>query len=348
VDTKSNVDMKGEADTLIGEKPLATVTYLERLWRLLSRFGPAIMLVAVVLGMAVAHPDFLTLSNLLTIGLQAAVRALLAIGELLVIISGGIDLSVGTAMSLSMVTMGMYVINGHGSLQVGMLIAIATGVLVGLVNGTLVAFLELPPFIITLGMLGIAQGLALTFSNGFSMYGFPKEFDFVGGGQVSGVPVPIIVLAVVALVASFIFRETKLGRYTYAIGGSEEAARRAGIPVRRFKVAIYAFCGGLVGISSIVLASRINSAHPGIGLGYELDAIAAVVIGGASLMGGRGNVSGAIIGALTMSAIRFGLNVMAVTPFIQQIVIGVILIIAVYLDRLRILGEAKLDRLRAK
>jgi ribose/xylose/arabinose/galactoside ABC-type transport system permease subunit len=148
--------------------------------------------------------------------------------------------------------------------------------------------MALPPFIITLGMLGIAQGLALTLSSGFSMYGFPKEFDFLGGGQIIGIPVPIIILAVVALVASFIFRETKLGRYAYAIGGGEEAARRAGIPVRRFKVAIYAFCGGLVGISSIVLSSRINSAHPGISLGYELDAIAAVVIGGASLMGGRG------------------------------------------------------------
>jgi ribose transport system permease protein len=340
--------MKSKVDTLVGEKPVATVTYQERLWRLFNRFGPAIMLMAVVAGMSIAHPDFLTISNLMTIGLQAAVRALLAIGELLVIISGGIDLSVGTAMSLSMVTMGLYVINSHGSLEIGMLIAIATGVLVGLVNGTLVAFLGLPPFIITLGMLGIAQGLALTLSSGFSMYGFPKEFDFLGGGQIIGIPVPIIILAVVALVASFIFRETRLGRYAYAIGGGEEAARRAGIPVRRFKVAIYAFCGGLVGISSIVLSSRINSAHPGIGLGYELDAIAAVVIGGASLMGGRGNVSGAIIGALTMAAIRFGLNVMAVTPFIQQIVIGVILIIAVYLDRLRILQEAKLDRLRAK
>ena len=340
--------MKSKVDTLVGEKPVATVTYQVRSWRLFNRFGPAIMLMAVVAGMSIAHPDFLTISNLMTIGLQAAVRALLAIGELLVIISGGIDLSVGTAMSLSMVTMGLYVINSHGSLEIGMLIAIATGVLVGLVNGTLVAFLGLPPFIITLGMLGIAQGLALTLSSGFSMYGFPKEFNFLGGGQIIGIPVPIIILAVVALVASFIFRETRLGRYAYAIGGGEEAARRAGIPVRRFKVAIYAFCGGLVGISSIVLSSRINSAHPGIGLGYELDAIAAVVIGGASLMGGRGNVSGAIIGALTMAAIRFGLNVMAVTPFIQQIVIGVILIIAVYLDRLRILQEAMFDRLRAR
>ncbi|HZC35015.1 MAG TPA: ABC transporter permease, partial [Chthoniobacterales bacterium] len=185
------------------------LTYQERWWRLFNRFGPAIMLLAVVAGMSIAHPEFLTIANLLTIGLQAAVRALLAIGVLLVVISGGIDLSVGTSMSLSMVTMGMYVINGHGPLYIGMLIAIATGILVGLINGMLIAFLQLPPFIVTLGMLGIAQGFALTFSNGFSMYGFPKEFGFVGGGQLLGIPVPIVILAVVALAASFIARETK-------------------------------------------------------------------------------------------------------------------------------------------
>jgi ribose transport system permease protein len=339
---------KTSAAAPIDKKPITTFIRQEHLWRLLSRFGPAIMLLAVIGGMSVAYPNFLTVSNLLTIGLQAAVRALLAIGVLMVIVSGGVDLSVGTSMSLSMVTMGLYVINGHGSLAVGMLIAVATGVLVGLVNGALIAFLQLQPFIVTLGMLGIAQGFALTLSNGRSMYGFPKEFNFIGGGQVAGIPVPLFILAAVGVVAWFIARETKLGRYAYAIGGSEEAARRAGIPVRRFKLAIYAFCGALVGIAAIVLASRINSAHPGIGLGYELDAIAAVVIGGASLMGGRGDVSGAILGALTMSAIRFGLNVLAVTPFIQQIVIGVILIIAVYLDRVRILQEAKLDRLKAR
>jgi ribose transport system permease protein len=344
---KSRVEIESKPETELIRAP-TPLTYQERVWGQLSRFGPVIMLLTVVAAISIAHPDFLTFSNMMTIGLQAAVRAMLAIGELLVIISGGIDLSVGTSMSLAMVAMGLYVINGHGSMQIGMLIAIATGALVGLLNGTLIAVLQLPPFIITLGMLGIAQGFALTFSNGFSMYGFPKDFEVVGGGQILGVPVPIIILAGVGLAASFVFRETKLGRYAYAIGGSEEAARRAGIPVRRFKIAIYSFCGVLVGIASIVLASRINSAHPGIGLGYELDAIAAVVIGGASLMGGRGNISGAIIGALTMSAIRFGLNVMSVTPFIQQIVIVVILIIAVYLDRVRILAEANLDRLRAK
>jgi ribose transport system permease protein len=348
VSTRSERELPNTEISAAAKSKSVLVAYQERWWWVFNRFGPAIMLLVVLAGMSIAHPDFLTVPNLLTIGLQAAVRAILAIGVLLVIVSGGIDLSVGTSMSLSMVTMGTYVINNHGSLFVGMLIAIATGILVGLVNGTLIAFLQLPPFIVTLGMLGIAQGLALTLSNGFSMYGFPKEFGFVGGGQLLGVPVPIIILTVVACATAFIARETRLGRYAFAIGGSEEAARRAGIPVRGFKVAIYAFCGCLVGMASIVLASRINSAHPGVGLGYELDAIAAVVIGGASLAGGRGNVSGAIIGALMMASIRFGLNVMAVTPFIQQIVIGAILIIAVYLDRLRILQERKLDKFRAR
>src|SRR5260370_28937906 len=222
-----------------------------------------------------------------------------------------------------------------------MLIVVGSGILVGLVNGTLIAFLNLPPFIVTLGMLGIAQGFALTLINVFYMYGFPKEFGFVGGGQVLGIPVPIIILAVVALVASFIARETKLGRYAYAVGGSEEAARRAGIPVRGFKVAIYAFCGCLVGMASIVLASRINSAHPGVGLGYELDAIAAVVIGGASLVGWRGNVSGAIIGALMMAAIRFGLNVMAVSPLFPHICFFSALFFSLCLVRLALPPDRK-------
>jgi ribose transport system permease protein len=317
-------------------------------WRVSHRFGPTIMLLTVIAGISAVRPEFFTIPNLMTIGLQAAVRAILAIGVLLVVISGGIDLSVGTSMSLSMVTMGVYVINGHGSLPVGMLIAILTGSLIGLANGTMIALLRLPAFIVTLGMLGIAQGFALTLSSGFSMYGFPTGFGFIGGGQIFSIPVPIVILAGLALLASYIARETKSGRYTYAIGGSEEAARRAGIPVRALKLAVYTFCRALVGIASIVLASRINSAHPGVGLGYELDAIAAVVIGGASLAGGRGTVAGAIIGALTMAAIRFGLNVMAVTPFIQQIVIGAILIVAVYLDQLRILQERKLDKLRAR
>jgi ribose transport system permease protein len=216
------------------------------------------------------------------------------------------------------------------------------------VNGLLVAFAGLPPFIVTLGMLGIAQGTALTLSQGYSMYGFPRGFEFIGGGRLFGVPFPLYILAVVGLVMAFVLRHTRVGRYAFAIGGNEEAARRAGIWVGGYKVALYVITGSMAGIAGVVLASRIASAHPGIGFGYELDAIAAAVIGGASLMGGRGSIGGAIVGALIMATIRFGLNVLGITPFVQQIVVGMILIAAVYLDTLRIKQEAALDRLRAR
>jgi ribose transport system permease protein len=319
-----------------------------RVWRLIDRLGPLLTLVVILIGMSIAYPGFVTSANLMTIGTQATTRAILAIGVTLVIISGGIDLSVGTVMSLSMVVMGVFVINGSGPIEIGMLIAVLTGAFVGLINGSLIAFAGLPPFIVTLGMLGVAQGTALTLSQGYSMYGFPRSFEFIGGGTLLGIPFPLYILAAVGLVMAFILRQTKVGRYAYAIGGNEEAARRSGIWVAGFKVVFYVITGAMSGIASVVLASRIASAHPGVGFGYELDAIAAAVIGGASLMGGRGSVGGALIGALIMATIRFGLNVLGITPFIQQIVVGVILVAAVFLDTLRIRHEATLDRLRAR
>ena len=327
-------------------------TRSERLWvvalNLIDKIAPFLILVLIGVLMEMLHPGFITLSNISTIVIQASVRAILAMGVLLVIISGGIDLSVGTVMSFSMVAMALCILNFGVPLPIGLVVAIAAGALAGSVNGLLIAFAGLPPFIATLGMLGIAQGLALTLSNGRSMYGFPPAFEVIGGGALAGVPVPILILVVVAVSMEFVFRQTRLGRYAFAIGGSEESVRRTGINVRRFKLGIYVICGALSGLASIVLAARINSAHPGVGFGYELDAIAAAVIGGASLMGGRGSIMGAIIGALIMATIRFGLNVLGMSPFIQQIVVGCILIGAVYLDMVRLRHEARLDKFRAK
>lgn len=304
----------------------------------LSTIGVFLLILAL---MEFLSSGFITLSNMNLIMLQAATRAILAVGMMLVIISGGIDISVGTVMSLCMVLFGVSVIDGGLPLYLGFVVAILVGAGVGSINGGLIAFAGLPPFIATLGMLGIAQGLALTISNGRSLYGFPESFEFFGGGAILGVPVAVVILAVFALVMLFVFHQTRLGRYAFAIGGSEEATRRAGINVKLWKVAIYATMGATAGLASIVLASRINSAHPGIGFGYELDAIAAVVIGGGSLRGGKGSVWGAIIGALIMSEIRFGLNVLGMSPFIQQIVVGVILIVAVWLDTLRTPASAR-------
>jgi ribose transport system permease protein len=315
-------------------------------WRIAEKLGSVLILLVILLAMTAFYPDFVTTSNLLTIGLQATTRAILAIGVTLVIISGGIDLSVGTVMSLSMVAMGVVVINFGLPLPIGLAVAVATGAAAGLINGFLVSSGGLPPFIATLGMLGIAQGTALSMSSGYSMYGFPESFQFIGGGTLLGIPFPLYILAAIALLMGFVFHHTRIGRYAFAIGGNEEGVRRAGISVGRYKLALYVICGALSGTASIVLASRINSAHPGVGFGYELDAIAASVIGGASLMGGRGSVSGAIVGAVIMATIRFGLNVLGMSPFLQQIAVGAILIGAVFLDNLRLKHEARLSKLR--
>lgn len=309
--------------------------------RVLERLSTVFVFFIILILMEILHNGFITFDNLSLIALQATTRAILGIGEMLVIISGGIDISVGTVMSLSMVAMGVSVIDGGLPLYLGFLVALGVGALVGSVNGFLIAYTRLPAFIVTLGMLGIAQGLALLISDGRSLYGFPESFDYIGGGKFLDVPVPVLVLIAFAALMFFVFYQTRVGRYAFTMGGNEEATRRAGINVRLFKLAIYAISGCTAGLASIILASRINSAHPGIGFGYELDAIAAVVIGGGSLMGGRGTVWGAIIGALIMSAIRFGLNVLGMSPFIQQIVVGVILISAVYIDTLRTGAERK-------
>jgi ribose transport system permease protein len=317
-------------------------------WRLFDRIGPLLLLAAVLLVVTAIRPAFLTGANLMTIGLQASVNALLAIGQTLVIISGGIDLSVGTVMSLSMVVMAISTMSLGVPMPLSMIVAIALGGLGGLVNGFLIAYGRIPAFIVTLGMLGIAQGTALKLSGGYSMYGFPDWFDFIANGDLLGIPFPIWIVASIALVSHYVFTQRPMGRYAYAMGASEESLRRTGVDVRRLKVKIYVFCGLMVGCAAIVLSSRIDSAHPGIGLGFELDAIAASVIGGASLMGGRGSVTGAISGSLVMATIRFSLNLFGMEPFLQQIVVGVVLIGAVYLDTIRVAQEESRTKSRAR
>jgi ribose/xylose/arabinose/galactoside ABC-type transport system permease subunit len=332
----------------IGNKIAGSHPLSLRFWRLFDRIGPFLLLLILVLAITAVHPAFLRGSNLLTIGLQASVNALLAIGETLVIVSGGIDLSVGTMMSLSMVVMAVSTISLGIPMWIGLIVAVATGMLGGLINGFLIAFGRIPAFIVTLGMLGIAQGVALKLSGGYSMYGFPDWFDFIGNGEILGVPFPILIVAAVGAGAYFLFTQRPMGRYAFAMGASEESVRRAGVNVRTLKIKVYVFSGLTVGLAAIVLSSRINSAHPGIGLGFELDAIAASVIGGASLMGGRGTVIGAVCGALVMATIRFSLNLFGMESFLQQIVVGIVLIGAVYLDTIRVSQEERRSKVRAR
>jgi ribose transport system permease protein len=318
------------------------------MWKVFESFGPVILLIAVVGVITMIKPSFILPANLLTVGLQASVNAVLAVGMTLVIISGGIDLSVGTMMSLAMVVMALCTNNFNVPMYLGMTMCLLVTLLGGLINGLLIAYANVPAFITTLGMLGIAQGLALKFSGGYSMYGFPDWYSFIGNGELFHIPFPIWLVAGVLSVGFYLFDKRPLGRYAYGIGASEESVRRAGVDVRLVKLKVYLFSGCLVGLAALILSSRINSAHPGIGVGYELDAIAAAVIGGASLAGGRGTFFGGVIGAAVMASIRFALNLAGIEPFLQQVVVGIVLIGAVYLDQVRIRQEEYWSKVRAR
>jgi len=319
-----------------------------QIWKLFESLGPVILLFVVVAVIAIIKPSFILPANLLTVGLQGSVNAVLSMGMTLVIVSGGIDLSVGTMMSLSMVVMAICTNNLGIPMYGGMLMCVLVALLGGAINGLLVAYANIPAFITTLGMLGIAQGLALKLSGGYSMYGFPDWYGFIGNGELAGAPVPIWLVLITMLIAYHLFNNRPLGRYAYGIGNNEESVRRAGVDVRFIKLKVYLFSGCMVGLASLILSSRINSAHPGIGVGYELDAIAAAVIGGASLAGGRGTFFGGVIGAAIMASIRFALNLGGIEPFLQQVVVGIVLIGAVYLDQVRLRQEEYWSKVRAR
>ncbi|MEU5878924.1 substrate-binding domain-containing protein [Spirillospora sp. NPDC047279] len=307
--------------------------------RLLGENGALAGLVILVVALALLSGDFLTVDNLLNVGVQAAVVAILAFGVTFVIVTGGIDLSVGAVAALSAVVLA-WTATDHGvPWPIALVLAIAVGVAAGLVNGVLITYGKLPPFIATLAMLGIARGLALVISEG-SPIALPDAVTRLGDTIGSYLPVPVIVMAVMGLLTALILARTYPGRAMYAIGGNEEAARLSGIKVSRQKLLTYALSGAFAAVAGIVLAARLSSAQPQAASGYELDAIAAVVIGGASLSGGKGKAFGTLVGALILAVLRNGLNLLSVNAFWQQVVIGVVIALAVLLDTLRRRGTS--------
>ncbi len=276
-------------------------------------------------------PHFLTVSNLLNVAEQATIIAIVAVGMTFVIITAGIDLSVGSVLAFAGVVMASALHQGV-PLPVALLVGLGIGLLCGLVNGLLITIGRLPPFIATLGMMSVARGTALMFTEGRPVSGFSEGFRSLATGEVLHVPTPVIIMIAVYAVAHFVLKRTKLGRYTYAIGGNEEAALLSGINVKLYKTMVYGLAGMLGGLAAILLTARLNSAQPIAGMNYELDAIAATVIGGTSLLGGEGTVMGTLIGALIMAVLRNGLNLLGVSSFIQQIVIGSVIIVAVLID----------------
>ena len=305
------------------------------MWKTLAgsgrRLGTLAGLVALCVLMWILTPHFLTVSNLLNVLEQTSINAIVAVGMTYVIISGGIDLSVGSLLALAGVVLATLL---HREMAVLPAAAAAFGVgaLFGSLSGMAITWGRLPPFIATLGMMSIARGCALLFTEGRPVSGFDAGFRAVATARIGGIPAPVFVTAAVYLVAHFVLSETKFGRYVYALGGNEEATRLSGVNVRLCKTAVYAVSGLTSAIAAVLLTARLNSAQPIAGIMYELDAIAAVVIGGTSLVGGEGGLGGTLIGALIMGVLRNGLNLLNVSSFMQQVVIGLVIVGAVLID----------------
>ncbi len=302
--------------------------------RAVLRNGPLGGLIALVVVMAALSKDFLHGQNLLNVGVQASVTAILAFGVTFVIVSAGIDLSVGSVAALSATVVAWAATSQGLPVVVAVLLGLAVGAVAGLVSGALVAYGRLPAFIATLAMLSVGRGLALVISGG-SPIAFPSSVSRLGDTLGGWLPVPVLVMAAMGLLAALVLGRTYTGRAMFAIGGNEEAARLSGIDVKRRKLVVYALSGLFAAVAGIVLAARLTSAQPQAATGYELDAIAAVVIGGASLSGGSGKASGTLIGALILAVLRNGLNLLSVSAFWQQVATGLVIAVAVLLDTLR-------------
>lgn len=297
----------------------------------IRQFGTFIGLVLLCVLFTILSPYFLTASNLMNVVQQSAIIAVISVGMTFVIITAGIDLSVGSVLAFSGVVMAS-VLQAGIPVPIGILAGLAVGFSCGMVNGLLVTYGNIPPFIATLGMMSIARGAGLWYTDGRPISGFGDGFRFLAHGEIFHIPVPVIIMILVYVIAHFVLTRTKMGRYTYAIGGNVKAARLSGINIRLYLNIIYGIAGLLSALGAVMLTARLNSAQPIAGMMYELDAIAATVIGGTSLFGGKGTVVGTLIGALIIGVLRNGLNLLGVSSFIQQIVIGSVIIGAILLD----------------
>ena len=294
---------------------------------------PLVGLIVVSVLMAFASDNFFTVNNILNVLRQVSVVGILAVGMTFVILTGGIDLSVGAVMALAgtiaaglMVNMGL-----HGG--IGLLVAVGVGVGLGLFNGALVAWGKMPAIIVTLATMGIARGLGLIYSGGYPISGLPGWVSWFGVGRVGIVPVPVIIMVIVYALAWVLLQRTAFGRHVYAIGGNETAARLSGVRTRMIKLAVFGISGLTAAIAAIVLTGRLMSGQPNAGVGFELDAIAAVVLGGTAIAGGRGLILGTLIGAVLLGILNNGLNLMGINPYMQDVIKGLIILLAIYIGR---------------
>ncbi len=298
-------------------------------------YGALIALLVLGMFLTFASPFFLTTGNLSNILVQASVIALLAGGQTFVILTGGVDLAVGAVTALAGAIAGHLMIKLGVNPYVAIMAALAIGAAVGVFNGYLVAFVGIPSFIVTLGGLTLWRGLAYESTGGFDNSGMPDPIPFIGYGTFLGVPMPTIITGIFFVVMAFILSSTKLGRYVYAMGSNEMGARQVGINIRWYKLSVYVISGLCCALSAVVLMARMDTSSGKMAQMFELDAIAAVILGGTSLFGGRGSIWGSLLGAVLITMIRNGMNLMEISQFKQMMAIGAVVIIAVWIDVLR-------------
>jgi ribose transport system permease protein len=298
-------------------------------------FGAIVAVLLLSLLLSIASPYFLTTGNLSNILVQASVIALLAGGQTFVILTGGVDLAVGALTALCGAVAGHMMIKLGMPVEWAVLAAVAIGAAVGLFNGYLVAFVGIPSFIVTLGGLTLWRGLAFEATGGFDNAGMPDPLPFMGYGELLGVPMPIVISALYFMVMAFVLSSTKLGRYVYAMGSNEMGARQVGINIKAYKLAVYVVCGLSCALGAIVLMARMDSSSGKMAQMFELDAIAAVILGGTSLFGGRGSIWGSLLGAVLITMVRNGMNLLEISQFKQMMAIGAVVIVAVWIDVIR-------------
>lgn len=323
---------RGEGATRTEEEPEERIVGLTDI--LGREAGGLLVLLVLVAALTIATDTFLTGTNLGNLVRQVTVFAVLAVGQLFVILTGGIDLSVGSVLALSGAATAQLLAAGV-PVPVATALGVAVGLVLGVFNGALVAFLGIPPFITTLGMLGMARGLVLLVTDARTISDLPESFQVIANGTILGVPNLLVALVVVGVVATFVLGRTVFGRYVYAVGSNAESARLSGVPVGGVLVTVYAISGLLAGVAGVLIASRLGAGIPTAGTGYELQAIAGAVIGGASLSGAKGRALGAILGALIMATLENGGNLLGVDPFYLQIAIGALILIAVFFDQVQ-------------
>ncbi|HEU5081099.1 MAG TPA: ribose ABC transporter permease [Opitutaceae bacterium] len=279
--------------------------------------------------MLLVSDRFFTLENLSNVARQVSTNAIIATGMTIVILTGGIDLSVGSVMALSMTFSAGSMLAGAPA-WLGLVIGLGTGIAMGAINGVLIAYARLPAIIVTLATMEIPRGLALFYTGGYPQSGLPESFAWIGRGSALGVQMPIVIMGAVFVAAYVLLTYFPVGRYLYGLGGNEEAVRLSGVRIERFKLLAYTLSGLTAAISGLVLSSRLMSGQPNAGIGFELDAIAAVVLGGTAITGGRGSIVGTLIGAFTLGVLNNGLNLMGVSPYTQKILKGLIILLAIY------------------